>query len=69
MENMSIRDYIKNTFKDDNISELRESIDDTIKEGLEEALPGLGVFMEIIWNNASENIKNELLDILKTHLN
>ena len=35
MENMSIRDYIKNTFKDDNISELRESIDDTIKEGLE----------------------------------
>ena len=41
----------------------------SVKEGLEEALPGLGVFMEIIWKNASEKQKKELLEILKTHLN
>lgn len=69
MENVSIRKYIIDSFKGDNESEIKESIDDTIKEGLEEALPGLGVFMEIIWNNASEELKKELLDILKTHLN
>ena len=69
MDNISIRDYIKNSFKDDNESEIRESIDDTVKEGLEEALPGLGVFMEIIWENASEKLKKELLEILKAHLN
>ena len=69
MENISIRKYIIDNFKEDNESEIRESIDDTIKEGLEEALPGLGVFMEVIWNNASEDLKKELLDILKTHLN
>ena len=69
MENISIRQYIIDSFKGDNESEIKESIDDTIKEGLEEALPGLGVFMEIIWKNASENQKKELLDILKTHLN
>lgn len=69
MDNISIRQYIIDSFKGDNESEIRESIDDTIKEGLEEALPGLGVFMEIIWKNASDELKKELLDILKTHLN
>jgi len=69
MDNISIRKYIIDSFKGDNESEIKESIDDTIKEGLEEALPGLGVFMEIIWKNASEELKKELLDILKTHLN
>ena len=69
MDNISIRQYIIDSFKGDNESEIRESIDDTIKEGLEEALPGLGVFMEIRWKNASDELKKELLDILKTHLN
>lgn len=69
MDNISIRQYIIDNFKGDNESELEESINDTIKEGLEEALPGLGVFMEIIWNNASDDLKKELLEILKTHLN
>lgn len=69
MDNVSIRQYIIDNFKGDNESELEESINDTIKEGLEEALPGLGVFMEIIWNNASDDLKKELLEILKTHLN
>lgn len=69
MNNINIREYIINNFKDDNENEIRESIEDSINEGLEEALPGLGVFMEIIWKNASENIKKELLEILKTQLN
>ena len=69
MDNISIRKYITDSFKGDNESEIKESIDDTIKEGLEEALPGLGVFMEIIWKKASDELKKELLDILKTHLN
>lgn len=69
MENISIRKYIIDSFKGDNENEIKESIEDTIKEGLEEALPGLGVFMEIIWKNASDELKKELLEILKTHLN
>lgn len=69
MNNISIREFIIENFKNDNESEIKESIDDTIKEGLEEALPGLGVFMEIIWKNSSEKLKKELLEILKTHLN
>lgn len=69
MEDISIRKYIIDSFKDDNESEIKESIESTIKEGLEEALPGLGVFMEIIWNNASDELKKELLEIIKAHLN
>ena len=69
MKDISIRKYIIDNFKWDNESELEESINDTIKEGLEEALPGLGVFMELIWKNASDELKKELLEILKAQLN
>ncbi len=69
MKNISIRDYIIDSFKEDNESEIKESIEDSIKQGLEESLPGLGVFFEIIWKNSSEEIKKELLETLKTHLN
>lgn len=69
MKDIKIRDYIINNFKDDNTSELKQTIEDTINEGLEEALPGLGVFMEIIWKNANDDLKKELLEILKVHLN
>lgn len=69
MENIKIREYIINNFKNDNESELMEAINDSINEELEEALPGLGVFMEIIWKNANDNLKKELIDILKAHLN
>lgn len=69
MKDIDIRSYIIDSFNGDNESEIKESIDSTIEEGLEEALPGLGVFMEIIWKNSSEDLKKELLEILKTHLN
>lgn len=69
MKDISIRKYITDNFKGDNENELRESIADTIEEGLEESLPGLGVFMELIWKNSSESLKKELLEILKAQLN
>ena len=64
-----IRKYIIENFKDDNINELEETINESINDGLEEALPGLGVFFEIVWKNSNQNQKKELLDILKAHLN
>ena len=69
MKNISIRDYIIDSFKEDSINEIKQSIENSIDENIEEALPGLGVFFEIIWKNINNNKKEELLDILKTHLN
>ena len=69
MENINIRNYINENFKGSKQKEIEESIDNTIEEGLEEALPGLGVFMELIWKNSSNELKKELLEILKAQLN
>ena len=69
MNNVTIREYIISNFKYDTENEIKESIDDSINEELEEALPGLGVFMEIIWKNSNDKLKKELIDILKAHLN
>ena len=47
----------------------RERLKPQTNEGLEESLPGLGVFMEIIWKYSNEETKKELLETLKAHLN
>lgn len=67
--NIDIRKYIINNFKGVNTKELEESINESVSENLEESLPGMGVFFEIIWSNSSDEIKKELLEILKAHLN
>ncbi len=61
---MKIRDYIMNNFKDDNVNTLRNTISECISDGDEETLPGMGVFLEIIWTGANEDIKKSMLDIL-----
>ncbi len=66
---MSIKDYILNNFKNDNKEAIKEAIVESINSKDEVTLPGMGVFMEIIWNNATEEMKNEMLNILETNLN
>lgn len=61
---IDIRRHIINNFKDDDINTLRNAIDASIKEQDEIALPGMGVFLEIIWTDANEDLKNQMLDII-----
>ncbi len=61
---MKIKDYIINNFKDDDINTLRNTISECIKEDDEETLPGMGVFLELIWNGSDEDAKKNMLDIL-----
>lgn len=63
--NIDIRGHILNNFKDASIDDIRSSIVDSINDRDEVTLPGLGVFFEILWTNSSEEIKNQILDILK----
>ena len=51
MENIDIRNYIIENFKDDNIEKIRDSIETTINERDEDALIGLGVLFELLWNS------------------
>lgn len=66
--NTSIRGYIINNFKNDKKDVLRKAIEGSIKEQDEETLPGMGVFLEIIWNDSSEEKKEEMLDIIMNRL-
>ena len=61
---MKIKDYIINNFKDDDVNTLRTTISECVSEEDEETLPGLGVFLELIWQGADEDTKKSMLDIL-----
>lgn len=63
--NLSIREHIINNFKGDDYDTLRRAIDESVVSQDEVTLPGLGVFLEIIWENADQELKNQLIDIIK----
>ena len=65
---MSIEEYIINNFKDDDLNTLRNTISECVKEDDEETLPGLGVFLKLIWEGADEDIKKSMLDILHKNI-
>lgn len=62
---INIRDHIINNFKGDDYDQLRSAIEESIKEGDEVTLPGMGVFLELIWEGADQETKNKMLDIIK----
>ena len=63
--NLSIREHIINNFKGDDYDTLRRAIDESVASQDEVTLPGLGVFLEIIWENADQELKNQLIEIIK----
>ena len=65
MDDIKIRDYIINNFKDDDKDTIKRAIEESIEEKDEVTLPGMGVFFEIIWQESSEEEKNTILEKLK----
>lgn len=63
--NIDIRQSIMNNFKDSTIEDMRESIEDSIKDNEEITLPGLGVFFEILWSNSDTQEKELFLETIK----
>ena len=59
MENIDIRKYIIENFKDDNEEKIRDSIETTIKFKDEDALIGLGVLFELLWNELNDEEKKK----------
>jgi len=58
----SIKSYIINNFKEDDKKEIESAIIGSIENNDEVALPGLGVFFELIWENSTNEEKNKLLE-------
>lgn len=65
---MKIKDYIINNFKEDDVNTLRNTITECIQDDDEETLPGMGVFLELIWNGSSEDLRKEMLEVLNKEL-
>ena len=64
MENIDIRKYIIENFKEDNEEKIRDSIETTIKFKDEDALIGLGVLFELLWEKSTEEDKNKYLKLI-----
>ena len=68
MNNIDIRTYIMENFKDDNEEKIKDSIETTIKLRDEDALIGLGVLFELLWNNMTEEEKKTNLTKIRTSI-
>ena len=66
--NIDIRKSIKENFKNNNIDEIKESIESSISDKEEITLPGLGVFFELLWENSDNEQKQLILTLLKKGL-
>lgn len=62
--NIDIRESILNNFKNTTVDDLRNSIEESVKDREEITLPGLGVLFEIFWDNSSNEEKNNILNII-----
>ena len=65
---MNIREYIINNFEGDDYDSLQDAINESISSGDEVTLPGMGVFFEIVWEGADQELKNKMLELIKTRV-
>ncbi len=67
--NLDIRSHIINNFKGDNKETLKNAIEESIQNNDEITLPGMGVFFELVWKKASEEMKDKILSDLEEAVN
>lgn len=65
---ISIKQHIINNFKEDDTSSIFEAIEESVKNDDEVTLPGLGVFMSLIWENSTKEEKDKLTKCVKKAL-
>ncbi len=66
--NLNLRNAVIHNVTGNTQDELRDTIVDAIQNGEEKMLPGLGVLFEVIWKNASDQEKSEMLQTLENGL-
>ena len=68
MDNIDVRKYIINNFKEDSIENIEKSITTSIESRSEDPLIGLGVLFELMWNNSNSELKETILTNIKKGL-
>ena len=65
MNNINVREYIINNFKEDTEKQIKSSIEESISSKDDDTLIGLGVLFELAWNNSTEEEKKQILSNIK----
>ena len=65
---ISIREHIMNNFKDDSFDDISIAISESVNSHDELTLPGLGVFMSLVWENSTDEEKNNIVKKIKEAL-
>lgn len=66
--NISIREHIIGNFKGDSLEDISIAIEESVNSRDEVTLPGLGVFMSLIWENSSDEERNSIVKKIKEAL-
>ena len=66
--NLNLRNAIINNVAGNTQDQLQDTIVDAISNGEEKMLPGLGVLFEVIWQNSSNQDKQDMLQALESGL-
>ncbi|WP_249595160.1 small acid-soluble spore protein SspI [Peribacillus frigoritolerans] len=66
--NLNLRNAIIQNVSGNTQEQLEDTIIDAIQNGEEKMLPGLGVLFEVIWQNSSEQEKQEMITALESGL-
>ena len=65
MNNIDVRNYIINNFKEDSEEEIKKAIEESIASHDDDPLIGLGVLFELAWNNSTEKEKEQIISNIK----
>lgn len=68
MNNIDVRKYIINNFKEDSTKDIEKSITSSIESKSDDPLIGLGVLFELMWNNSTNETKDTILSNIKKGL-
>jgi small acid-soluble spore protein I (minor) len=61
---INIRRAVLHNLASNDKAQLRDTIVDAIQDGQEKMLPGLGVLLEVIWQQSDENMRNNMVNNL-----
>lgn len=66
--NINIRENVFEKIKNDNEEDLIAMINDSVITNDEIVLPGLGVMLEIFWNDLNDDEKLRIANIIKNNI-
>jgi small acid-soluble spore protein I (minor) len=67
--NIDIRNHVISNFKNVDKEEIKETIEESLKEEDDLVLPGFGVFFELLWKNSSLEQQENILFIIEKAIN